>query len=176
MSSVHRGPSVPARRGASGGAAGASSALQHHFESLEQQKESSTLGMWLFLVTEVLFFGGLFLAYLVYRTKYPAAFVAGSHHLDVKLGVINTAVLIGSSLTMAMAVWAAQVNRRKLIVFFLLLDHGPRRRVPRASRACEYSHKFHTTWCRGRSFTTDQSVFPGVNLRHARSSSRSTSS
>ena len=95
--------------------------LQHQFDSLEQQKESSTLGMWMFLVTEIMFFGGLFLAYVVYRTKYPHVFAAASHELDVKLGAFNTAVLIGSSLTMALSIWAAQVNRRKLIVVFLLL-------------------------------------------------------
>jgi cytochrome c oxidase subunit III len=95
--------------------------LAHQFDTLEQQKESSTLGMWLFLVTEIMFFGGLFLAYVIYRSKYPAAFAASSHTLDVLLGGINTAVLIGSSLTMVLAVWAAQVNRRKAIVIFLLL-------------------------------------------------------
>jgi len=140
-------------------------ALQHHFDNLEQQKESATFGMWLFLVTEVLFFGGLFLAYLVYRTQYSAAFVAGSHHLDVKLGVINTGVLIGSSLTMAMGVWAAQVNRRKATVVFLLLTillGG----VFLGIKGVEYSHKFHDNLVPGPHFTTDQSVFPGVNLRH----------
>ena len=95
-------------------------ALAHQFDTMEQQKESSTLGMWLFLVTEIMFFGGLFLTYVVYRSKYPAAFSAASHTLDVLLGGINTAVLIGSSLTMALAIWAAQMNWRKGIVLFLL--------------------------------------------------------
>lgn len=95
--------------------------LQHQFDSLEQQKESSTLGMWLFLVTEIMFFGGLFLAYVIYRSRYPSAFMAASHTLDWKLGAANTAVLILSSLTMALAIWAAQVNRQKLIVVFLLV-------------------------------------------------------
>ena len=93
----------------------------HQFDTMEQQKESSTLGMWLFLVTEIMFFGGLFLAYVIYRSAYPEAFAAASHTLDVKLGAFNTAVLIGSSLTMVLAVWAAQVNWRKGIVLFLLL-------------------------------------------------------
>jgi cytochrome c oxidase subunit 3 len=84
--------------------------LQHHFDNLEQQFEASALGMWLFLVTEILFFGGLFLAYLVYRLTYPDAFAEASHELDVVLGGVNTAVLIGSSLTMAMAVWSAQLG------------------------------------------------------------------
>ena len=86
--------------------------LQHHFFSMEQQLEASTLGMWVFLVTEIMFFGGLFMAYIVYRTMYPEAWVGGSHHLDVKLGALNTGVLIFSSLTMALAVRAAQVGSR----------------------------------------------------------------
>jgi cytochrome c oxidase subunit 3 len=99
-------------------------ALAHQFDTLEQQKESSTLGMWLFLVTEIMFFGGLFLAYVIYRLRYPEAFLLGSNTLDVLLGGVNTAVLIGSSLTMALAIWAAQVNWRKGIVIFLLATIG----------------------------------------------------
>jgi cytochrome c oxidase subunit 3 len=95
--------------------------LQHHFDSLEQQKESSTLGMWLFLVTEIMFFGGLFTAYVIYRYTYPKVFAASSHHLDVTMGAINTAVLICSSLTMAMAVHAAALGKRQQIVNWLLL-------------------------------------------------------
>jgi len=94
--------------------------LAHHFESFEQQREASYLGMWIFLAQEVMFFGGLFTAYLVYRLFHPEAFAAGSHELDIILGAINTAVLIGSSLTMALAVRAAQLDRRKLLVLFLL--------------------------------------------------------
>jgi len=81
--------------------------LYGHFETLEQQKESAALGMWVFLVTEVLFFGGLFLAYTVNRSAFSTAFGAGSNTLDIKLGGFNTVVLIMSSLTMAMAVWSA---------------------------------------------------------------------
>src|SRR5207302_964440 len=76
-------------------------ALRHHFENMEQQREAGTLGMWVFLVTEVMFFGGMFLAYTLYRSQYPAAFVSASNHLDIKLGAINTGVLIVSSFTMA---------------------------------------------------------------------------
>lgn len=96
-------------------------ALQVHFENMDQQRETATLGMWVFLITEVMFFGGLFLAYLVYRLQYFPAFAAGSQSLDIKLGAVNTAVLICSSLTMALAVHAAQVGQRKRIVVFLLL-------------------------------------------------------
>ena len=78
--------------------------LQHHFETMQQQLEASTLGMWLFLVTEVMFFGGLFLAYMLYRIWYPQAWSEGSRELDIRLGGFNTVVLIGSSLTMAFGV------------------------------------------------------------------------
>ena len=82
--------------------------LQHQFESMEQQKEASSLGMWIFLVTEILFFGGLFLAYTIYRQRFHGVFAEASGHLNVKLGALNTAVLIASSLTMALAIWSAQ--------------------------------------------------------------------
>jgi cytochrome c oxidase subunit 3 len=96
------------------------SALQHHFSDMEQQKAASSLGMWVFIAQEVLFFGGLFAAYAVYRHQYPAAFSAGSHHLDWKIGFFNTLVLIASSLTMAMAVYSASVGKRRRIVGFML--------------------------------------------------------
>ena len=84
--------------------------LQHHFDDMAQQTEASTLGMWVFLVTEVMFFGGLFLAYLVYRHADPMAFQEASNHLNVKWGAVNTIVLIVSSLTMALGVRAAQTS------------------------------------------------------------------
>src|SRR5215472_7466722 len=96
-------------------------ALQHHFDDMEQQKEASTFGMWVFLVTEILFFGGLFLAYTIYRQRFQGVFAEASGHLNVVLGATNTCVLIASSLTMALAIWSAQVNKRKLIVVFLLI-------------------------------------------------------
>jgi cytochrome c oxidase subunit 3 len=86
--------------------------LAHHFEDLEQQHEASRLGTWAFLVSEVMFFGGLFTGYVVYRNLSPQAFALASRHLDVKLGAINTAVLIGSSLTMALAIRGAQLGHR----------------------------------------------------------------
>ncbi len=99
---------------------GAHSALQHHFDNMEQQREAGSIGMWVFLVTEIMFFGGLFMAYLLYRYKYPMAFAAGSNHLDVRLGAFNTVVLIVSSLTMALAVYYAQTGVRKLQIVFLV--------------------------------------------------------
>src|SRR6266705_4069282 len=96
-------------------------ALQHHFENMEQQREAGTLGMWVFLVTEIMFFGGMFLAYTLYRYKYPEAFAAASNHLDIKLGATNTVVLIFSSFTMAMAVFSTQVGKRRNSIVFLIL-------------------------------------------------------
>ena len=64
--------------------------LQHHFDDMAQQLDASTLGMWVFLVTEIMFFGGLFCAYLVYRHAVPKAFAEASHHLNVTLGAVNT--------------------------------------------------------------------------------------
>ncbi|HVL68650.1 MAG TPA: cytochrome c oxidase subunit 3 family protein [Vicinamibacterales bacterium] len=84
--------------------------LQHHFDDMAQQAEASTLGMWVFLVTEIMFFGGLFMAYLMYRWANPDGFQEASAHLSIWLGGFNTAVLIFSSLTMAMAVRAAQTS------------------------------------------------------------------
>ena len=96
-------------------------ALQHHFENLEQQREAGTLGMWVFLVTEIMFFGGMFLAYTLYRSKFPEAFAIASNHLDIKLGAVNTAVLIFSSFTMAMAVYSTQVGKRRAQIISLVL-------------------------------------------------------
>lgn len=101
--------------------AAAHSALQHHFENMEQQREAGTLGMWVFLVTEIMFFGGLFLAYTLYRYEYPAAFASASNHLNIWLGGINTVVLIFSSFTMAMAVYSTQMGRQRNSIICLLL-------------------------------------------------------
>ena len=95
-------------------------ALAHQFDSMEQQQDASTFGMWVFLLTEIMMFGGLFTAYLIYRIKYYPAFVAGSTSISVSWGFANTLVLIGSSFTMAMAVWSAQTGRRKGQIWFLI--------------------------------------------------------
>ena len=94
--------------------------LAHQFEDLEQQQEADFLGIWLFLVTEIMFFGGLFAAYAIYRWLYFAAFDGGSHILDVRLGAANTIVLLGSSLTMALAVRSAQAGNRRALIWFLI--------------------------------------------------------
>jgi cytochrome c oxidase subunit 3 len=94
--------------------------LRHHFENFEQQKDAATIGMWVFLLTEIMFFGGMFLAYFVYRQWYPAAFAAASGKTDLWLGAFNTTVLICSSLTMALAVHAASKGKRMLLIAFLI--------------------------------------------------------
>ena len=96
-------------------------ALQHHFDTMPQQKEAAVIGMWVFLLTEILFFGGLFVAYMIYRVWYFDAFAEASRRLSLFWGGLNTAVLIGSSLTMAMAVRSAQTNNRKWTVNWLVL-------------------------------------------------------
>jgi cytochrome c oxidase subunit III len=95
--------------------------LRHHFADMEQQREASSLGMWLFLATEVMFFGGMFCAYLIYRLWYFPEFAAASQSLDITLGTVNTAVLICSSLTVVLAVRAAQLGKRHEQVVYLAL-------------------------------------------------------
>jgi cytochrome c oxidase subunit 3 len=91
------------------------------FKTLEQQKESATLGMWTFLITEILFFGGLFLTYSINRHTHADVFAFSSRTIKLSWGAINTVVLIASSLTMAMSVWSAQVGKKKLVTIFLIL-------------------------------------------------------
>jgi len=94
---------------------------RHHFESMGQQVDATSFAMWLFLLTEIMFFGGLFTAYLIYRNWYYPAFVAGSHQLNIFWGTANTAVLITSSFTMAMGVWCAETRRKSGLVLCLTL-------------------------------------------------------
>ena len=116
--------------------------LAHQFDDPQQQRQAAELGMWLFLVTEVMFFGGLFLAYLVYRLPNEQAFAHASRHLDPLLGGINTLVLLASSLLMALAVHAAEHGRRRwlpiLLVGTMLLGG-----VFLGIKAYEYQHKYH---------------------------------
>src|SRR5438094_7112243 len=93
----------------------ASPHLWHHFDDLEHQHETTTLGMWVFLATEVLIFGALFTGYTAYRSWYPASFEAASRHLNVLIGGVNTVVLLTSSLTMALAVRSARLGRRRAL-------------------------------------------------------------
>lgn len=133
--------------------------LAHQFDDVEQQKEASTLGMWVFLVTEVLFFGGLFLAYAVYRASYPEAWAEASHELDIVLGGVNTVILICSSLTMALAVQGAQLGRRNMLIIFLALTivlGGAFLGI----KGIEYHHKYVEHHVPGSSF-----VFQGLHAR-----------
>ncbi len=136
-------------------------ALAHQFDDLEQQHEAGWLGMWVFLATEVMFFGGLFTGYAVYRSVYTAAFGDASRQLELGLGATNTAVLICSSLTMAMAVYGAQVGRRRLLVGFLLatLALGS---VFLGIKGIEYAHKFEHHLVPGAAF-----IFPEPYTRPA---------
>jgi len=95
--------------------------LRHHFADVVQQRNAASLGMWVFLATEIMFFGGMFCGYLIYRRDYFASFAAGSRSLNLKAGTINTAVLICSSLTVALAVRASQLGKRRQLIFLLLL-------------------------------------------------------
>ena len=129
----------------------------HHFQSADHELESSKQGMWIFLLTEVLFFGGLFCAYAIFRTLYPEMFHVGHHELNWKLGATNTVVLITSSLTMAMAVAACQRGQRTKAIVNLLITFG---------LACcflvikfiEYKHKFHEGLLPGGHFTNPELV------------------
>lgn len=126
---------------------------------MQQQKEAAWLGMWLFLVTEIMFFGGLILAYVVYRSRFYDGFVdASSHHLSITLGAINTLVLICSSLTMALAVRAAQLSQRRNTILFLTLTIllGC---VFLGIKVVEYSDKFHHHLVPGPSFQYDKPEF-----------------
>ncbi len=95
--------------------------LAHHFDTPQQQFDAAKLGMWFFLVTEVLFFGGLLCAYAVWRANRPEIFVDGHHFLATPLGAFNTIVLIASSLTMALAVRAAQLGQRRRLIGLLIV-------------------------------------------------------
>ena len=130
------------------------SALAHHFDDLRQQYEASTLGIWAFLLTEIMFFGGLFAAYTVYRSVYLQGFIEGSQHLDAILATIMTVILIGSSLTMALSVHAAQVGNDKLLIRFLLLTMllGV---AFLGIKGYEYWHKYHTHMVPGLAFDYD---------------------
>ena len=140
-----------------------SGALAHQFEDLPQQHEATTLGMWLFLITEVMFFGGLFAAYGVYRSAHPQAWHDGSLELDVLLGGINTAVLITSSLTMALAVRAAQMSQKRWLIALLVVTmlFGT---IFLGVKGFEYAHKFHDGLVPGPDFVYDGADAPAVQL------------
>jgi len=134
--------------------------LQHHFTEMEQQTDTSKLGMWLFLVTEVLLFGGLFVGYGIMASRHAEAFRAAHEHLDRVLGTLNTAVLLASSFTMVMAVLYARQNRRKGLILFLILTlmlGG----VFLGVKYVEYSHKFHEGLLPGKYYSHQGDTVPG---------------
>jgi cytochrome c oxidase subunit III len=135
-------------------------ALREQFETAAQQKEASTLGMWVFLITEIMFFGGLFLAYTVYRSSYPEVFWRASNTLNVIIGAVNTAVLLCSSYTMVLAVRAAQTGSRKALIIFLILTMllGC---VFLGIKGYEWTEKFHEHHVPGPSFHMEGTPLQG---------------
>ena len=144
-----------------GGAAERDPHLAHHFESAVQQREAVKLGMWLFLATEILLFGGLFCAYAVYRANHPEIFLYAHRFLDKTLGAVNTAVLICSSFTMALAVRAAQLGRRRslagLLAATILLAF-----VFLGIKGVEYEHKWKEGLLWGRRYHAGEAAAPAV--------------
>lgn len=128
-------------------------AVAHHYATAEQEFSSAKFGLWVFLATELLMFGGLFVAYTVFRAALPETFAAAHHTLSVPLGTVNTLVLISSSLTMALAIRSAMVNARRQMIAFLwatLLLAGTFLLI---KLAFEWPHKFHEGMLPGRYYS-----------------------
>ncbi len=134
--------------------------VAEQFDDPEQQRSASTLGMWVFLATEVLFFGGMFAGYLVYRVLYGEAFAEASHQMNLVLGTVNTAVLLSSSLTMALAVNAAGRGIRGRTVLFLLLTMALGLTFL-GIKGVEYAQKYQEHLVPGLNF-----AFEGSNANH----------
>ena len=136
-------------------------ALAEQFDDLEQQHEASSLGMWVFLGTEIMFFGGLLTAYILFRNFYLPAFEAGSRLLDVRIGAFNTAALLCSSLTMALAVRAAQLGNKRTLIAFLLLTLLLGLTFVGVKLALEWRHDYLEGFAHGVNWT-----FNGPDWRH----------
>ncbi len=138
-------------------------ALAHQFDDVDQQREAATLGMWVFLATEVMFFGGMLTLYTVYRYLYARGFAEGSRHLDLWLGSINTGVLITSSLTMALGVHGARIGHRRTLLVSLVLTMllGA---TFLSIKSVEYVHKFEEGLVPGIYFTYAGPEAPHVEL------------
>jgi cytochrome c oxidase subunit 3 len=138
---------------------------RHHFETEEQQREAGSFGMWLFLLTEIMFFGGMFFAYLLYRNWYNPAFIAASHQLSIPLGAVNTAILISSGFFMALGVWAAEVRKKNLLVIFLVLTtiFGF---AFLGIKTVEYREKFKLHHIPGANFDVSEFVNPAAHGLH----------
>ena len=133
--------------------------LQHHFATKEQQFDAAKIGMWLFLTTEILLFGGLFVGYGMMQNKYPEAWVAAHHHLQRSLGALNTVVLLISSFTMVMGVWAAQQSKKKVLIICLVLTLLCAA-IFLGVKYVEYSHKFHDGLLPGKYFDVHEHPTP----------------
>lgn len=137
--------------------------LAHHFHDAPQQKSAVKFGMWLFLVQEILFFAGLFMAYFAFRALYPETWLAAHELLDKRMGAFNTVVLLTSSLTMALAVRACQLDDIKGCVRYLWITIGCAFGFM-IVKYFEYSHKFHEGLLPGRFYTHAGDVVPGQFL------------
>jgi cytochrome c oxidase subunit III len=126
--------------------------LQHHFADSEQQFDTSKLGMWLFLATEILMFGGLFAGFTLMQSRFPEAFLLAHEHLDKRLGALNTIVLLVSSYTMVMAVHKAKTNKQKALVGYLVVTILCALTFL-VVKYFEYSQKFEHGLLPGRFFT-----------------------
>ena len=135
---------------------------RHHFETEHQQREAATFGMWLFLLTEIMFFGGLFFAYLLYRNWYYPAFASASNQLNITEGAINTAVLISSGFCMALGVWASEVRKRGFLVLMLVLTtfFGL---IFLGIKYDEYHEKWEKHHIPGNNFDISEFVNPGAH-------------
>jgi cytochrome c oxidase subunit 3 len=145
---------------------GHNEALHHQFENIDQQNESYVVGMWTFLVTEIMFFGTLFVIYTLYRSMYPMDFYLAHEHLNIQLGAINTCILLFSSWLMVMSVhWAQRGNREKVLLYlggvlacafgFLVIKY------------VEYGSKIKDKMVPGPNFTTDPEKVHGANFNYA---------
>lgn len=137
--------------------------VAHHFDSAATQFEANKLGIWLFLTTELLLFGGLFVAFAAFRAAYLPGFVEAHHHLNKALGATNTVVLISSSLTMALGVWSAQKSRGRLAVLFLSLTLALAGTFL-VIKGIEYHAKFVEGLLPGRFFTAEGFRHPEARL------------
>ncbi len=137
---------------------------RHHFETEEQQREAGSFGMWLFLLTEIMFFGGMFFAYLLYRNWYYDAFVPASNQLSVPLGTLNTIILITSGFCMAIGVWAAEVRRKDLLVLMLVLTNVFGLAFL-GVKGVEYHEKWEKHHIPGNSFDISEFVNPPIDAK-----------
>jgi cytochrome c oxidase subunit 3 len=135
----------------------------HHFRDLEHEFQASKLGVWVFLATEILMFGGLFVGYIIYHSLYPEMFFEGSQYLDWRLGFLNTIVLLLSSFTMALSIWAAQNNKRSLSIanLWVTLACGF---IFMCVKYMEYHHKFELGIFPGKFFNLHEGGHHASNL------------